>query len=1138
MMDRNLRRNVLLSLGVALGTLALARPASAEEALVITGSGTRSETGDVNFINTTSHSSGISFDDNTGMSQEYTVESQNGSITAKGTLFGISVNEGKTLSVIANKAMIASTGTQYWQDANATTHYPTGMNVIAGTAHISTEAGTEISGYNFGLSVNGADVTDNPIGGDPFPADPTRPGATMTLATQGDNVIKATSEAPYEEIVAVTLKDGVNFTLDAGGSNQLSAATITQYHDYPSSYALDINGFGTATLTAGKENLLSGGDVGLQASGFVSIYWDQMDPGSPDPTHSGELPNVDFAHSDIVMMAGGNNEITGGQSGLDISNGTTATLTAGVSNSIKGGTFGARVDYRARLDMNGNNTLESNGFTLWSSGKADVTLDAKGGISSITATEAQSGSDGGNQDMASLRPVAVTATTGGYVTLKNGTLSIKGPTALAAAHTYYQACANEDFNPWIYSGSVDPLIPSDPGTGGWSDDSGNDIHYAAPYNASGISLYAYRAAYTRDKTDRASVITASYGAGSTIEGDITAYDQGTVRLTPEDGGTIDITGNVYATNNVFAVGDWQMYSNEQLQSSNPEDMKGGTVELELANGSTLTGFSETGLMAERSYIAQGNTATITDPYTGNESPMSDEEWLAHTPEIGTYNLTLNDGSTWNMTSHSTVTNLTGRGGNVVFQNGGDGLEIETLSGSNTYAMDLDAKNGANSDMLYVVNGGGTQTLRIKNLSTLDSQMDSGDAVRFATIKNSQNEFQDGSLVAAFPNGLYNNNYKVEYRTVSTDPLNTDAYNNAYNGPELSADNPMARKPSTSVVNEMYVDDDAQNVYVVKSRSLNDGAKAPGQVRDLVWRSQTDLDTFTNRTGQSLYFTPGADQGAWIRLKYRNLGIDGAGELDGNTYELGYTTVLNDTDRQKHRFSVSAAYGKNSGSWEGLSGDLELRDAAIALYDTREYFPNSEDMAGKPAWKEGTHSYWDTYLKYHHTKTEYKTIDRSTGLRYDGDYDQNVFNLSTEYGRENKLDQNWSLVPQAQLQLSYLGSYDYTDSQGIDVSGDHDWSLIGRLGFDLVKKMDPKLDSKIYFKASLLHEFMDGNDVTLDALGSTIRSDGDQSGTWGVVGLGYSARIGQDQYFYRDAERYFGHDFTRTYNVRAGVNWKF
>ncbi|MGI6263388.1 MAG: autotransporter outer membrane beta-barrel domain-containing protein, partial [Succiniclasticum sp.] len=154
------------------------------------------------------------------------------------------------------------------------------------------------------------------------------------------------------------------------------------------------------------------------------------------------------------------------------------------------------------------------------------------------------------------------------------------------------------------------------------------------------------------------------------------------------------------------------------------------------------------------------------------------------------------------------------------------------------------------------------------------------------------------------------------------------------------------------------------------------------------------------------------------------------------------------------------------------------------------------------------------------------------------YSQSVYSLSTEYGRVNKLNENWSIVPQAQLQLSYLGGYDYTDSQGLQVDGDHDWSLVGRLGFDLVRDLRDKQESKLYFKASLLHEFLDGNDVIIRYDSDRYVNSGDQSGTWGVVGLGYSSKIGDKQYFYLDAERYIGNDFDRTYNIRAGVNWKF
>lgn len=53
-----------------------------------------------------------------------------------------------------------------------------------------------------------------------------------------------------------------------------------------------------------------------------------------------------------------------------------------------------------------------------------------------------------------------------------------------------------------------------------------------------------------------------------------------------------------------------------------------------------------------------------------------------------------------------------------------------------------------------------------------------------------------------------------------------------------------------------------------------------------------------------------------------------------------------------------------------------------------------------------------------------------------------------------------------------------------------------------------------------------------------RSEESQKGTWGAIGLGCSIKSGKEQYLYLDAERYIGHDFSRTYNVRAGINWRF
>lgn len=394
-----------------------------------------------------------------------------------------------------------------------------------------------------------------------------------------------------------------------------------------------------------------------------------------------------------------------------------------------------------------------------------------------------------------------------------------------------------------------------------------------------------------------------------------------------------------------------------------------------------------------------------------------------------------------MTGPSPVTTLTGKG-DVYFENGGDALCIGTLGNdSRTFYMDLDGDDGVSSDMLYIgEEPEAEQNLVVKNLAALDKQVEDGEAVRFATAINGRNAFRDGKTVGYTINGIYRDAFKVDCRDVADDPQATDEYNKAYNGDTSDG----IRKPTTADVASMYLSgENSQNVYLVKSiDSINDGAKTPAKSDEIVLRYVADLDTFTKRSGNTTYFTPGADQGGWIRFGYRNLGVDGIGKVNGNTYELGYTKVLDDKENYKHRFSLSGACGKESGSWEGLGG------------------------------------------------------------------------------------------------------YDFTDSQGIHVSADHDWSLIGRVGFDLVDEMDKEKNTKLYLKASLLREFIDGYDVVAESLAQggtvagTYRTAGSRRGTWGVIGLGYSTVIGKNQTFYVDAERYVGNDFSRTYDIRAGINWKF
>ena len=80
-----------------------------------------------------------------------------------------------------------------------------------------------------------------------------------------------------------------------------------------------------------------------------------------------------------------------------------------------------------------------------------------------------------------------------------------------------------------------------------------------------------------------------------------------------------------------------------------------------------------------------------------------------------------------------------------------------------------------------IDGAEDCTLAIKNISTLDKEMEPGDAVRFATVKNPGFGFGSGTLVAALSSGSYNSLYKTENRSLSSDAVNTAAFSSERSG---------------------------------------------------------------------------------------------------------------------------------------------------------------------------------------------------------------------------------------------------------------------------------------------------------------------------------------------------------------------
>ena len=162
--------------------------------------------------------------------------------------------------------------------------------------------------------------------------------------------------------------------------------------------------------------------------------------------------------------------------------------------------------------------------------------------------------------------------------------------------------------------------------------------------------------------------------------------------------------------------------------------------------------------------------------------------------------------------------------------------------------------------------------------------------------------------------------------------------------------------------------------------------------------------------------------------------------------------------------------------------------------------------------------------------------KSTGEKITGDYSNNVFSVSAEYGKKNDMGKGWYFEPQAQLQLARVTGADYVTSQGTKVSLDGINSLIGRAGFRLGRDLNES--STVYVKADLLHEFLGEQGISATDITGTLNETYENKGTWYDVGFGFATAMGKNSYAFMDFEKSFGNDNDETYQINAGVQWTF
>ena len=470
-------------------------------------------------------------------------------------------------------------------------------------------------------------------------------------------------------------------------------------------------------------------------------------------------------------------------------------------------------------------------------------------------------------------------------------------------------------------------------------------------------------------------------------------------------------------------------------------------------------------------------------FTGN---TTDAHWQdVTTRDAGNkgIHLTLNDASVWNDFDYdSTIQVLDTSKAKVDMQDDKfKGLFIGTLKGDkSTFNMDIDAStNTNNSDRLYIA---GTHTgnhyITLNNVNA-DGNTDGAAGTVLVSVKDEQGKFfandKEGSL--------YWNKYTLDMQDSATDGYTKDWY--------LKKVEFIPSKPTTSV-------------------------DAVDATQRLAFANWVEDDKLMQRMGDLRHETNN-EEGVWVRVKGGKYSGDGFSNRH-TMYQLGYDDVVKENEKLKRYQGVAFAYDDGKNSFNRGSGKLKAK--SIGFYNT--------DLRNKG-------HYLDVVFKIYDADSDFTVFD-SEGKKITGAFDNTGISLSAEYGRKKYLDEHWSVEPQAQLTLGYLGGARYTTSNGIHVSQSDPNSVLGRIGCNFMYDMDEK--NTVYLKANWLHQFAGNYGVTLTNGNDSLRIDNHDHDTWFEYGLGFACMTGKNNHLYADVERSTGGSLRKNWQWNAGMFWTF
>ena len=957
----------------------------------------------------------------------------------------------------------------------------------------------------------------------------------------GNNLIDIDSEN-LSITAKVDRKNKVNYAYGINSQNSTIDIDVTsstyiessQYGIFARNYYTQNNTETNIDIDSGLSNTITATGTGIYSNGLNTTV--NLKAG---------INNVYAAKTTVTDEDTGVTADYGQQSAVYALSGSSVDLAAGEQNYLLGAVYangtGTNVDVKGKDGSTATNVIRSHA-AIANAGDIDTTT---GQFKDKTFYSALYAEDGAHIDVTGENYIGTYADSGNDDMLERTVWAYSGNDEIASTVNINGASIIGTDNYKLSPNSADVAIAA--GTATDLDKNQVDDFVNNPKAERSTVTFKY------DNFDD--------GKSSAISGDILAAYAGLVDISTDNSEAgINITGNLLAGNN-------------------------GILSVDLGQGGVLTGRADD--YGDAGYVENGRVGVDSE---GNLKTFYNPEFSSTIYSGGRVDLEMGAGSTWYVTGQSWITSIDTSDANGNTQDtratidlvnyykdetgenntNAHALTVYDFNGSADFIMNLDG-NRTNSDMLYMKRADGTYRINLVDAVTTDeinSDQNGNEfsGLRFATVGS---DSKVNFVVGSYDNGgAFNVEYEVgtdEYGGAETahenDVYNGDSLNSGKPGSDMvdgffgsdgepvssdnntesgistmdlqAANNIMLMSEEAATLDETAAaandaaDYNATNHKIIArlGEEISDTGKTILNMSRANYSNAIYMDRLNKRLGEARYINSEEDEGMWVRIRHDRIGKDDAYRSQNTMYELGYDQKQ-ECDNGERRVGMAIDYMHGDTGYDQIAGKGEIDRYGLWLYDT---------------WMGDKGHYADYVAKWGHLSNDFEVYTMQNGDKVTGDYSNNVFSVSAEYGRKKDIGNDWYFEPQVQAQLARVTGADYTTNQGTKVSVDGINSLIGRAGFRLGKDFGEEKQSTVYIKADVLHEFLGDQDVRVLDKSSDNKWAGisyENEGTWYDVGFGFATQMSKNSYAFMDFEKSFGNDNDETYQINVGMQWSF